>query len=147
MYLYICLIFIYTIPSRKTETAQYFEDFPIKMFAEFSELTGVDITSKSFLVMDFEYGRNFSGPGKDTFAEDRAVGDASEAHKSNFLHPVFYYYKTLPTGNDMKNMVAKEVLTQAKFHAPHGRRLFDRLYSTYNASHSFEKIFRTHFAN
>lgn len=87
-----------SLSFRKTETTQYYEDFPVKMLARFAELTGADINSKRFLVLDFEYGRNFSGPGKDTFAINRAVGEASEAHRSNFLHPVFYYFKTLPSG-------------------------------------------------
>jgi len=30
---------------------------------------------------------------KDVLSEDRAIGDASSADKSNFLHPVLYYYK------------------------------------------------------
>ena len=50
------------------------------------------------IVMVFQYGSRFSGPGKDTFHNDRAVGEAENAHLSNFLHPVFYYYETLPTG-------------------------------------------------
>lgn len=39
-----------------------------------------------------------SGPGEDIFRSERATGDPQEAHVSNFLHPVLYYYKTLPTG-------------------------------------------------
>ena len=30
---------------------------------------------------------------KDFLSEDRAIGDPSSADKSNFLHPVLYYYK------------------------------------------------------
>ena len=30
---------------------------------------------------------------KDVLSEDRAIGDASSADKSNFLHPVLYYCK------------------------------------------------------
>ena len=37
------------------------------------------------------------GPGKDIFRETRATGEPVEGHKSNFLHPVLYYYKQLPT--------------------------------------------------
>ena len=36
---------------------------------------------------------------KDTFKPDRATGEPGEAHKSNFLHPVLYFYKNPPTGN------------------------------------------------
>lgn len=45
-----------------------------------------------------EYGPDFSGPGKDTFRPDRATGDPLEAHLSNFLHPVFYFYSSIPSG-------------------------------------------------
>ena len=58
---------------------------------------GVSSPVENVLVVVFEYGKEFSGPGKDTFSVDRATGDPSEAHTSNFLHPVFYYYKKLPT--------------------------------------------------
>ena len=33
---------------------------------------------------------------KDVLREDRAEGDAVFAHRSNFLHPVLYYYKDPP---------------------------------------------------
>ena len=36
---------------------------------------------------------------KDTFQPDRATQDSGEAHKSNFLHPVLYFYKNPPMGN------------------------------------------------
>lgn len=51
------------------------------------------------LVLLMEYGQDFSGPDKDPFRIDRAAGDVLEAHLSNFLHPVLYYYKTPPDGN------------------------------------------------
>ena len=50
------------------------------------------------LVVLMEYGPDFSGPDKDTLRIDRATGDPLEAHRSNFLHPVFYFYKRPPTG-------------------------------------------------
>ena len=52
-----------------------------------------------------EYGIDFSGPGKDIFRSDRATQDPSDAHNSNFLHPVLYYYERLPTSkfNELKN--------------------------------------------
>lgn len=33
---------------------------------------------------------------KDVFRLDRVTSDPDEAHKSNFLHPVFYYFTELP---------------------------------------------------
>lgn len=82
------------------------------------DLTGHDMSP--FLLINFEYGPNYSGPGwaagtalhvvctkyhicisllianpfrKDTLAEGRAIGEAENADESNFLHPVIYYYK------------------------------------------------------
>lgn len=49
------------------------------------------------IVLNMEYGKDFSGAGKDTFKSDRATGEPGEAHKSNFLHPVIYFYKEPPT--------------------------------------------------
>lgn len=36
---------------------------------------------------------------KDVFRLDRVTSDPDEAHKSNFLHPVFYYFEELPESN------------------------------------------------
>ncbi|XP_013925714.1 PREDICTED: FAD-dependent oxidoreductase domain-containing protein 2 [Thamnophis sirtalis] len=49
-----------------------------------------------------EYGKNFSGPDKDVFYYNRAVGEPEHAWQSNFLHPVIYYYKQLPTEREMR---------------------------------------------
>ena len=46
------------------------------------------------IVVSLEYGPEFSGPGKDVFW---VTGEPSEAHTSNFLHPVFYYYEFSPS--------------------------------------------------
>lgn len=35
---------------------------------------------------------------KDPFREDRATGDPSDAHNSNFLHPVIYFYRNRVPG-------------------------------------------------
>lgn len=39
---------------------------------------------------------SFFSFSKDPFREDRATGDPSDAHNSNFLHPVIYFYQTPP---------------------------------------------------
>ena len=56
----------------------------------------------TFLIMNncmfFFLSPCVTGAGKDVFKYDRAVGDPEEAHLSNFLHPVIYHYKHLPTG-------------------------------------------------
>lgn len=68
----------------------------MQLLARLEEMTGR--TAGEVLVITMEYGPDFSGPDKDTFRTDRATGDPLEAHRSNFLHPVLYYYKQLPTG-------------------------------------------------
>jgi hypothetical protein len=40
------------------------------------------------LILSMEYGANFSEPGADHFAPDRAKTTVDEAHASRFLHPV-----------------------------------------------------------
>ena len=50
-----------------------------------------------FCVISLLYPIVCSGPGKDIFRESRATGEPSEGHTSNFLHPVLYYYKQLPS--------------------------------------------------
>ena len=69
------------------------------LLAQFPAITGRPL--REFLVLIMQYGRNFSGPGKDVFREARATGFANEAHRSNFLHPVLYYYTHLPTGKTL----------------------------------------------
>ena len=54
--------------------------------------------AKRVIVVIMQYGRDFSGPGNDVFRINRATGEPSDAHNSNFLHPVFYYFDKLPTG-------------------------------------------------
>ena len=45
----------------------------------------------------------FSGPDQDTFRWDRAISDPLHAEKSNFLHPVLYFYGHPPTGTYCKH--------------------------------------------
>lgn len=54
--------------------------------------------ASKIIVINLQYGPSFSGPGNDIFRLDRATGDPSEAHQSNFLHPALYYYDKLPSG-------------------------------------------------
>ena len=71
-------------------------------------MTGHEVDS--LIAVVFEYGPDFSGPGNDIFRPDRATGEPSEGHRSNFLHPVFYYYKKLPTKQDMESVTGDPVL-------------------------------------
>ncbi|KXJ26579.1 FAD-dependent oxidoreductase domain-containing protein 2 [Exaiptasia diaphana] len=77
----------------------YFESFPVKLVNEFQKHTGYP--EGPMIVLNMEYGKDFSGAGKDTFKSDRATGEPSEAHLSNFLHPVFYFYREPPKEMDI----------------------------------------------
>ena len=90
------LTFLMTPLSRDGNSVDHCEEFPINLLHEFPERSGHQTTRVLVAVM--EYGPDFSGPGKDIFRYDRATGEPSEAHQSNFLHPVLYYYETLPSG-------------------------------------------------
>lgn len=74
----------------------YLEDYPINLIDELPQRSGHNATRIIAIVM--EYGKDFSGPGNDVFRINRATGEPAEAHHSNFLHPVLYYYDKLPTG-------------------------------------------------
>lgn len=69
----------------------------MQMLAQLETITGRQARHGLF-VINMEYGRNFSGPDKDVFFYDRSVGHTEDAWQSNFLHPVIYYYRHLPTG-------------------------------------------------
>ncbi|XP_074127678.1 FAD-dependent oxidoreductase domain-containing protein 2 [Sminthopsis crassicaudata] len=86
--------------KEKATGFEYLEEFPIRMLAELETLTGREAQHGLF-VITMEYGKNFSGPDKDVFYYDRAVGDVQDAWQSNFLHPVIYYYHCLPTEKEM----------------------------------------------
>lgn len=75
------------------------QEFPVHLLARLEEVTGRE--AGEVVVALMEYGPDFSGPDKDTFRVDRATGDPLDAHRSNFLHPVFYYYRKLPTGTSI----------------------------------------------
>ncbi|XP_074082936.1 FAD-dependent oxidoreductase domain-containing protein 2 [Macrotis lagotis] len=79
---------------------EYLEEYPLRMLAELETLTGREAQHGLFVVT-MEYGKNFSGPDKDVFYYDRAVGDVEDAWQSNFLHPVIYFYHCLPTEKEM----------------------------------------------
>ena len=82
--------------SSSGEEIEYLEEVPLNLLDRLSEITGHSYDEVIVLVL--QYGANYSGPGKDVFREDRAMGQPQYAYKSNFLHPVFFHYKQLPTG-------------------------------------------------
>nr|XP_061829585.1 FAD-dependent oxidoreductase domain-containing protein 2-like [Nerophis lumbriciformis] len=82
---------------------QYVEEFPLQALPQFSSLSGHEVSGHGLLVLVMQYGKqkiDYLGGG-------RAVTDWTKAWKSNFLHPVLYYYDMLPTEEEMK-------------HRPHG---------------------------
>ncbi|XP_071797153.1 FAD-dependent oxidoreductase domain-containing protein 2-like [Asterias amurensis] len=87
---------------------EYVEEFPLKLLPKFTELTGIN--ASQVIVISMEYGKDFSGPGKDIFGPQRATSDPELAHLSNFLHPVLYYYRALPTAQDMMSLGPKDIL-------------------------------------
>ncbi|KAF6036631.1 hypothetical protein EB796_005078 [Bugula neritina] len=97
------------------KTFRMLKEFPVKLLADIHKHTGWNGTR--IIVMLFEYGPDFSGPGKDIFRETRAIDEPSEAHQSNFLHPTFYYYDKIPTEEEMNAVERPEVLpTPVRLH-------------------------------
>uniref|UniRef100_A0A8C5K4C6 FAD-dependent oxidoreductase domain-containing protein 2 n=1 Tax=Jaculus jaculus TaxID=51337 RepID=A0A8C5K4C6_JACJA len=82
-------------------TFEHLEEFPMQMLAQLEPLTG-RTAQHGLFVISMEYGKNFSGPGKDVFFYERSVGHTEDAWLSNFLHPVIYYYKQLPTEQEVR---------------------------------------------
>ncbi|KAL2775663.1 FAD-dependent oxidoreductase domain-containing protein 2 isoform 2 precursor, partial [Daubentonia madagascariensis] len=80
---------------------EYLEEFPMLMLPQLETLTGRKAKHGLF-VINMEYGKNFSGPDKDVFFHDRSVGHTEDAWQSNFLHPVIYYYRQLPTEQEVR---------------------------------------------
>lgn len=87
----------FALVPRNGTAFEYLEEFPMQMLAQLETVTGRQARHGLF-VINMEYGRNFSGPDKDVFFYDRSVGYTEDAWQSNFLHPVIYYYRHLPTG-------------------------------------------------
>uniref|UniRef100_A0A6J0T8R6 L-amino-acid oxidase n=1 Tax=Pogona vitticeps TaxID=103695 RepID=A0A6J0T8R6_9SAUR len=80
---------------------EYLEEYPVAVLQDLEWRTGRKVQNGLFVIV-MEYGKNFSGPDKDVFYYNRAVGEAQHAWQSNFLHPVIYYYKYLPTEREMR---------------------------------------------
>ncbi|XP_058046223.1 FAD-dependent oxidoreductase domain-containing protein 2 isoform X3 [Ahaetulla prasina] len=80
---------------------EYLEEYPVGVLQDLEWRTGRKVQNGLFVII-MEYGKNFSGPDKDVFYYNRAVGEPEHAWQSNFLHPVIYYYKQLPTEREMR---------------------------------------------
>ncbi|KAG8556325.1 hypothetical protein GDO81_018027 [Engystomops pustulosus] len=82
-------------------TFEYLEEVPVGTIPTLAENTGRKIYNTGVFILIMEYGKNFSGPEKDVFHYNRAIGEAKAAWRSNFLHPVIYYYRQLPSEQQM----------------------------------------------
>lgn len=100
------------ILSQNGEEYTYLEEFPINILHRLEVECGYQASRVIAIVM--QYGANFSGPGNDIFRVDRATGEPSDAHTSNFLHPVLYYYDTIPTEFQMQRLMKEEILPRPK---------------------------------
>lgn len=73
---------------------EYVEEFPLQALPQFSSLSGHEVSSPGLVVLVMQYGKKKI----DFLGRSRAETDWTKAWKSNFLHPVLYYYDALPTG-------------------------------------------------
>lgn len=77
---------------------EYVEEFPVQALPQFSLLSGHEVSSHGLLVLVMQYGKQKI----DYLGRNRAEIDWTKAWKSNFLHPVLYYYDALPTEEEMR---------------------------------------------
>lgn len=77
--------------------SQYLEEFPLQALPHFSSLSGHEVTNGLILLV-MQYGKKKI----DYLGRNRAETDWTRAWKSNFLHPVLYYYDRLPTEEEMR---------------------------------------------
>lgn len=73
---------------------EYLEEFPVQALPQLPVLSGHRVPEKGLLVLVLQYGLNRT----DSLGPGRAESEWTQAWKSSFLHPVLYYYDTLPTG-------------------------------------------------
>ncbi|KAK2915986.1 hypothetical protein Q8A67_000360 [Cirrhinus molitorella] len=77
---------------------EYLEEFPLQALPQLFALSGRPLSDHGLLVLVMQYGLNRT----DTLGPGRAESEWTKAWRSNFLHPVLYYYNTLPTEKDMR---------------------------------------------
>ncbi|XP_068434741.1 FAD-dependent oxidoreductase domain-containing protein 2 [Clinocottus analis] len=77
---------------------EYLEEFPIQALPQFSSLSGHEVSHHGLIVVVFQYGKKKI----DYLGRARSNTDWMNAWHSSFLHPVLYYYDTLPTVEEMK---------------------------------------------
>ncbi|XP_078495699.1 FAD-dependent oxidoreductase domain-containing protein 2 [Ciona intestinalis] len=74
-------------------SSSYLEAFPCALISRLSKGSGHNAHGP-IIVISMQTG-NFTGAGVDPFPAERTIFAASAAHRSNSLHPVFYYYNQL----------------------------------------------------
>ncbi|KAL2101052.1 hypothetical protein ACEWY4_002813 [Coilia grayii] len=77
---------------------EYLEEFPVQALPQLPALSGHRVPAKGLLVLVLQYGLNRT----DTLGPGRAESEWTRAWRSSFLHPVLYYYDTLPSERDMR---------------------------------------------
>uniref|UniRef100_H2YH82 FAD/NAD(P)-binding domain-containing protein n=1 Tax=Ciona savignyi TaxID=51511 RepID=H2YH82_CIOSA len=96
MFSEICDVIIY---DENKISSKYLAGFPCSLVSLLPVVSGHEVKGP-VMVLVMEYGKNFSGVGKDVFSENRAAGDPREGHRASLLHPVLYFYKELFTPSD-----------------------------------------------
>uniref|UniRef100_A0A7N8WNL2 FAD-dependent oxidoreductase domain containing 2 n=1 Tax=Mastacembelus armatus TaxID=205130 RepID=A0A7N8WNL2_9TELE len=77
---------------------EYLEEFPVQALPQFSSVSGHEVSDQGLLVLVMQYGKEKI----DFLGRNRAETDWTKAWKSNFLHPVLYFYDAPPTEEEMK---------------------------------------------
>ncbi|XP_068192921.1 FAD-dependent oxidoreductase domain-containing protein 2 isoform X2 [Antennarius striatus] len=90
---------------------EYVEEFPVQALPQFSTVSGHEVSHHGMIILLFQYGKN---KNVDFLGKDRAQTEWTEAWLSNFLHPVLYYFDTLPTEADMKMRPSRWPLPRPK---------------------------------
>ncbi|KAH9365542.1 hypothetical protein HPB48_020582 [Haemaphysalis longicornis] len=85
---------------RRTLQFEYLEEFPLALLSALEKKTGRAADGREVLTVAMRYNPSFSGPRLDTFHSWRATDDVNNAHNSNFLHPVIYYYAQHKEGGE-----------------------------------------------
>ncbi|CAF1007257.1 unnamed protein product [Rotaria sp. Silwood1] len=88
--------------DRINRQCRYLEEYPVRLLPRLEEITGY--TSDNLLILNMQYGMNYSGAGRDVFAFDRISASVDTADRSNFLHPVLYYYDSPLQEKDFDNV-------------------------------------------
>ncbi|XP_059900380.1 FAD-dependent oxidoreductase domain-containing protein 2 [Gadus macrocephalus] len=94
----------------KGSQCEYLEEFPVQALPQLPSLAGHPVPQGGLLVLVMQYGLNRS----DSLGPGRSESEWTQAWRSNFLHPVLYYYDRLPTERDMRRRPAGWPLPRPK---------------------------------